>query len=292
MNVIELQVKAFLERVVQGEAEMPPHVIEEAVRQFRRLLERQFSPRSNDTFRLRLSNIGQPVCQLWHKKNGTEAEPRPYNFPMKMAFGDAVEIIAMAVLKSAGADIEGINEAGQIEIGGETIRGTSDITISGKIWDIKGVSKVAFERTYSSPYGYRDLSEDDPFGYLAQGVGYSIALGKPFGGWLVINKESGEFAVLEMPEDDLTSGRQETLDKMTATVEVLKSDEKPPRQFEDVPEKHNKKPTGNRMLSMTCKYCDFKAACWPDLQHLPAQMSTARSPDYRWYTHVESSREA
>lgn len=267
---------------------MSPSIIDEATRQFKRSLERQFNPRKKREFSLRLSNIGRPACQLWYEKNGAEGEPRPYNHPVKMMFGDTIEIIAMAVLKAAGVDIEAINEAGEIVIEGQTVKGTSDVTIGGKIWDIKGVSKFSFENTYSSPYGYKELAEHDDFGYLAQAVGYSVALEKPFGGWIAVNKETGEFAVLEMPEHDIDAGRIGIVQGMEYTVRALESDQKPPRAFEDVPETYRKKPTGNRVLARACNYCDFKQVCWPGVQYLPAQASTSSDPAYKYYTHVEA----
>ena len=38
------------------------------------------------------------------------------------------------------------------------------------------------------------------FGYVMQGFLYSEAVGLPFGGWIVVNKSSGEVAVVEVPD--------------------------------------------------------------------------------------------
>lgn len=289
MNLIELQLKAFLEKVVAGEAEMPSFAIKDAARQFERALERQFTPRKQQEFRLRLSNIGRPSCQLWYEKNGAEKEPRPYSFPIKMVLGDTVEIITLAIIKAAGIDIEAINEAGEITVSGETIRGTSDITIDGKIWDIKSVSSHAFQQKYDNPFGYSNLAAEDDFGYVAQGVGYSAAMNRPFGGWIATNKESGEISVLEVPTEQDTTA---VLEDMERNVSKVKQVEFPGRAFEDVPEVFNKKLTGNRILATACKYCDYKNTCWPNLQFLPVQNSKAANPDYRYYTHVEKKADA
>jgi hypothetical protein len=118
-----------------------------------------------------------------------------------------------------------------------------------------------------------------------------MALGMPFKGWLVISKETGEIAVLEIPEDQSDAAKI-TLANLEKTIEALKSPVFPGRCFEDQPETYKKKPTGNRVLGKTCEYCAFKRTCWPELQYLPAQASTAANPTYRYYTHVENKNEA
>lgn len=270
---------------------MPPHLLDEAARQFRKSLDRQFNARPKKDFTLRLSNIGKPVCQLWFEKNGYEAEPKDYSFSLKMAFGDATEIILMAVMQAAQVDITGINEQGSIEVSGKTIYGTSDVTISDQVWDIKSASAYSFKEKFDSPYGYSNLSKKDDFGYIAQGHGYEMAIGKPFKGWLAVSKETGEVAALEVPEEFKDSA-PDTVKMLERKITLLDSPEFPGREFEDVPEMFKRKVTGNRHLCSTCGYCPWKNHCWPNLQHKPIQSSTASDPAWRYYTHIEAVDEA
>jgi len=48
--------------------------------------------------------------------------------------------------------------------------------------------------------GIIKIKEDDVFGYISQGYLYSQSKNKDFGGWIVINKASGEWVVCEAPE--------------------------------------------------------------------------------------------
>ena len=267
---------------------MPSHVLDDAARQFRNSLDRQFNAKPRGEFRLRLSNVGKPLCQLWYEKNGAPAEPKPVSFPIRMALGDVVEIITVAVIQAAQIDVDAINEAGSITVGGQKINGTSDITIDGKVWDIKSASAFAFEQKYSNPYGYANLKAHDDFGYIAQGVGYSEALDKPFGGWIATDKSTGDMAILEVPEGEIETSRNEVIADIERKVRLLESPEFPGREFEDVPETYRKKETGNRILGKTCEWCPFRFHCWPNLKHLPQQASTAASPQYKYYTHIEA----
>lgn len=286
MNPILLQINGYLDQVNRGEATMPSHILDEAARQFRNSLERQFSPRKKMPFRLRLSNIGKPVCQLWYEKNEAEGEPKDYSFPLRMAFGDATEVIFMAIAKAAGVDITGINEAGSITVNGVKINGTSDVTISDEIWDVKSASSYAFKEKFNSPYGYKNLLANDDFGYIAQGHGYEMAMGKPFKGWLVVSKETGDIAALEVPEEFKDSA-SDTVAMLERKITLLDSPEFPGREYEDVEETFKKSKTGNRILGKTCSYCQFRHTCWPDLKLAPITNSKAAQPELREYTYID-----
>ena len=53
-----------------------------------------------------MSTIGRPLCQLQMEKNGAEAETPPYNSKMRFIFGDLIEALAVAILKSSGVKID------------------------------------------------------------------------------------------------------------------------------------------------------------------------------------------
>ena len=61
--------------------------IEEAGEQFKATLRRQFR-REKEDFRLRMSNIGRPLCQLQMAKSGAVPTRKPYNFIVRMIHGE------------------------------------------------------------------------------------------------------------------------------------------------------------------------------------------------------------
>jgi hypothetical protein len=64
------------------------------------------------------------------------------------------------------------------------------------------------------------------------------------------------------------------------------------RQYEEIEEKFNGKPTGNKVLGTECGFCPYKKACWgEDIQYLPQQQSKAMSPKHFWYTKITNPKE-
>jgi Holliday junction resolvase-like predicted endonuclease len=66
-----------------------------------------------------------------------------------MTYGDMTEVIAVAILKSAGVDIVALNQKTRLETSLGDLNGEFDlmINIDGELsmWDIKSASKFAFE---------------------------------------------------------------------------------------------------------------------------------------------------
>jgi hypothetical protein len=93
---------------------------------------------------------------------------------------------------------------------------------------------------------------------MAQLAGYEEAEGTTNGGFLVINKESGE----------LTLYQPEELDKPYAPKiiedikESLNNNEPPEVCYEPIPEGKS----GNMKLPKNCVYCNHKFKCYPDLR--------------------------
>ena len=50
------------------------------------------------------------------------------------------------------------------------------------------------------------------------------------------------------------------------------------RCFEPIEETFRGKPTGNKILPITCRFCSYRKACHPSLQELPQKMSKAKDP--------------
>jgi len=65
--------------------------------------------------------------------------------------------------------------------------------------------------------------------------------------------------------------------KMEATVETVKHN-KFARCFEPVEETFRGKPTGNKILGVSCSFCNYKHSCWDNLKELPSVKSKAQFP--------------
>ena len=68
---------------------------------------RQLNSGPRDEFRIRMSNIGRPTCQLWFDKNEPEGKtPFPPHFLMNMLLGDIVEAVFKGLLRASGVQFE------------------------------------------------------------------------------------------------------------------------------------------------------------------------------------------
>jgi hypothetical protein len=222
------------------------------------------------------------------EKSGAVAETPSYQSKMKFIFGDLVEALAVAILKSSGIKIDDFQKKVSHTFDKDKINGTYDAKILGKVWDIKSASPYSFKYKFSE--GFDAILKDDIFGYVSQGYLYSEAEGVDFGGWIAIDKSSGEWAVVETPINDAKHAK-EALEKAKSNLKALNNDEPFKRQFEDIQETFNGKPTGNKILGKECSFCSYKKTCWENLQHLPQQQSKAISPKYLWYTEITNPKE-
>ena len=287
-NYIEARLRMTLDRFSNQEAvNVSEEWIEQAGEDFKAALRKQLAVREPEDFRLRMSNLGRPLCQLQHEKAGTERSRNDYNHVLKMLLGDALEVILDVVLRAADVDITAQKTNVVLNVDGLAINGQDDIEINGKVYDIKSASSWAYNNKWS--YGWRGLMDDDPFGYTTQLYGYAKSTNRPMGGWIVSNKETGEVRVVEAeptPEDivDIEA-------RMSNTVEVISSDAPFQRCYEDEPELFYRKETGNRVLPFTCQYCAFLRSCWPDATLKPQARSKAQNPKRVWYSEYNESED-
>lgn len=257
--------------------------IEDAGEMFKASLRKQLTEREKG-FRIRMSNLGRPVCQLQREKAGEEKEVMPYNHIVRMMLGDAVECIMEVLLRVAGLNITGGKEEAELEIHGEQIRGENDIEIDGRVYDTKSSSPWAFTHKWSE--GWSGVAKDDAFGYAAQLWGYATGTNKPQGGWIVVNKSTGEVEVVEAdPSPDQVSQLEAFISE---NVKVIATDRPFIKCFEPTQELFRGKPTGNKRLHTTCTFCSYRASCWPDAVYKPQGGSKAVSPRHYWYSHYEA----
>ena len=201
-----------------------------------------------NSFRLRMSNIGRPLRQLWYEsKNTSDPHVVSGSTQIKFLYGHILEEIVLMLVRMAGHKVT--SEQKEVNISG--ITGHMDCKIDGQVVDVKTASKFSFNK-------FKDgsLVNNDPFGYLAQLSGYETVEQTKEGGFLVINKESGELCLFR-PDDLEKPNVKEKIEKVKAAIAV---DTPPDMCYAPIPE--GKK--GNMKLPSGCAYCPYKFECYSD----------------------------
>lgn len=218
---------------------------------------------------IRFSALGKPNRQMWYEahpvEGGKEAMiPKTY---LKFMYGDIIEQMLLFLAKEAGHSVE--NEQGQVESDG--VLGHIDAIIDGVVVDVKS----------ASPYGYtkfenNTVTEDDPFGYVAQLSGYANILtpGEP-AAWLAMDKVAGDICISPLGSTTIKYHKPE--DRIAELKEVVAQPEPPERCYEPVADGKS----GNMKLPTGCSYCAHKFRCYPSLR------TFIYSTGPRYLTHVE-----
>ena len=276
-----MMIHQYLENATSGKSAMSQENIEQVATDIKDALNRQFNTKREDKFRLRMSNIGRPSCQLWFEKNKPEtALPKPTTFVMNMMIGDIVEAVFKAVLREANVKFEDTDNV-TLELDENTkISGSYDLVMNEAVDDIKSASDWSYKYKFDS---YESLHSGDSFGYVGQLAGYAKALGKKAGGWWVLNKANGLFKYVRAHID-----MDKELDKIKKNIKATESKELV-RCFEPEPETFRGKETGNVVLNKNCTFCSYRNACWENLIELPAQMSKAKEPKMVQYVSLKGA---
>lgn len=262
----ELSVYMYLQKAMAGEVAMAEEVIDKVASDVKAAMLKQFSSGPRDDFRLRMSNIGKPKCQLWFEKNDPEGkEPFPPHFLMNMILGDIVEAVFKGLLTASGVSFKDNDKVVLKLPNGQEIKGEYDMEMDGRIDDVKSASLNSYNNKFES---IEEMQKSDGFGYVSQLVGYSEGAGKDVGGWWVINKNSGEFKYVDASGVD----KEKVLKDIQDTVDYIENDEPFERCFQPVPETYRKVPSGNIVLNDGCKFCQFKHKCFPNLKVLPSKV--------------------
>jgi len=288
MSAILNRVQMFLTEANRASVPISSTIIQEFGEACKTAFIKQFVEERGTEFKPRMSNIGKPLCQLQMEKKGVKAETPPYNYKMRFIFGDLVEALAVAILKSSGLKVEEFQKKVKYKFKNGELNGTYDVKIMNKVWDIKSASPYSFKYKFSE--GFDAVAKDDIFGYVSQGYLYSESEEVDFGGWIAIDKSSGEWAVVETPISDLEHSKK-ALKQAENNLKVLNSDAPFKRLYSDEEEFFNKKATGNRVLKSPCTFCPYKKPCWGDVQYLPQQQSKAMNPKWIWYTKLTNPKE-
>ena len=278
----ELKLHQFMSDAVKGKTTFSEETAKKIGAEVADAVIRQFgSGKSREEFRLRMSNIGRPTCQLWFEKNKPEtALPKPTTFVMNMMLGDIVEAVFKGLLTESGVDFDDTDKV-TLKVGDSNdtrVSGSYDLIMGGAVDDIKSASDWSYRNKFDS---YETLKNSDPFGYVGQLAGYAQASDKRAGGWWVVNKANGSFKYVPAAID-----MRKELTKLKETVEKV-NENKFERCFEAVPETYRGKPSGNMVLNDNCKFCDYRFECWPDMKELPSKVSQAREPKMVAYVELQ-----
>ena len=207
------------------------------------------TPRKRNTdFTVRMSNVGKPSRQLWYAKRDPEGRGGIDGATqIKFLYGHLLEEVVLMLVRMAGHKVT--DEQKEVVVNG--ITGHMDCKINGEVVDVKTASRFAFNK-------FRDgrLAQDDPFGYLGQLAGYEKAEGTDNGGFLVLNKESGELCMY-LP-DDLDKPNIDT--RISELLPALELDIPPALCYDPIPD--GKK--GNMKLAKGCSWCKYKYKCHSD----------------------------
>ena len=261
----ELSVYSYLRKSIDGKAGMSQEVIDKVADDIKEALHKQFNSEKRK-FKVRMSNVGRPKCQLWFEKNNPEnAEPLPVSFKINMIIGDIIEAVFKGLLRASGTEFED-NDNVTLKLSNKAeVSGEYDMILDGKVDDVKSASPWSFEHKFED---FHSLNKGDSFGYVSQLVGYATAAGKDVGGWGVIDKGNGNFKYVSASE----ANKKEVLKKIEDTYDYLDKDEPFERCFDSEPETYRGKASGNYKIGKPCTFCSHRYKCWPTLRALPSQV--------------------
>ena len=287
------EVKSLLVESQRRPIKIPDEIQKEFAKDCLSAVQKQFTDKRESEFRIRMSNIGRPLCQLQMEKkyatDSTVGYADNYNTKLRNLYGDIIEAVVVMLLRVVKVNIQGVQGKVKLKTKYFDIKGTYDIIIDDKVYDIKSASSFSFRNKFGQ--GFQSIANDDVFGYLPQGYLYAQSLKKNFGGWIVINKETGEMLITEPPQED-SKFKREALKRANTNIKALMKDEPFKRQFELKNEKFGRNETGNKVLGTVCSYCQYKHKCWgDDIQYLPQQQSKSANPTYYWYVELNNPRQ-
>tara|TARA_R100001244_G_scaffold77810_1_gene61541 strand:+ start:17 stop:892 length:876 start_codon:yes stop_codon:yes gene_type:complete len=194
---------------------------------------------------LRMSNIGKPNRQLWYDfKSEDEPLPMKPSTQIKFLYGHLLEEVVLMLVRLAGHKVT--DEQKEVKVSG--VLGHMDCIIDGEVIDVKSTSGFAFQKFRNGT-----LPEDDPFGYMAQLSGYETSEGTNNGGFLAINKETGELALLIPEEMDKPNIKH----RIAKLKRQLKLDKPPNLCYNPILDGK----AGNMKLPKQCVYCRHKLTC-------------------------------
>ena len=251
INTVVKDVNKIFSQIGAGKpVELPEKKVDILLSNLKEALSQWSTPREKSVG-LRMSNVGRPNRQLWYdiKSNKNQEDFSPAVI-FRFLYGHVVEELLLFFVDLAGHKVE--HQQAEVNVLG--LKGHVDCLIDDVVIDIKSASDFSFRK-------FKDgkLSQDDPFGYLAQLAAYEHGFGKSGGGFLVANKSSGEICLYRPDELEVPN--------IESRLETVRTELK-----EDVPPRERCYPiiakgkSGNMGLHNSCKWCRHKFQCNPDLR--------------------------
>lgn len=238
--------------------ELNEEILEQFGKNCSNILRRQLSGRDiSNKKNIRISSLGKCKRALWYSHNMSE-EDKLYlenhnpTLLIRFMFGDLIEELLLALIKLSGHEVT--REQEEVTLvsysGKHSIKGHIDCVIDGKLVDIKSASSYSFKHKFKEG----GLIQDDAFGYLTQLSSYSASTDVPPGGFLAMDKQSGELCLYSPPVESSVKPRK-LLDEVMYT---LSQKEPPERPYKPIP----KGKSGNMELPVNCRYCELKFLCY------------------------------
>ncbi len=285
MHKIEQQIQVFLEGIDSHTAEEFDTIINEFGENCKKALrECLLVKRSEEPFKLRMSNLGKPLRQLMLEKiygrEKMDAQTR-----LRMTYGYMWESFVLFLMKASGLKFEENQKVSLDVVYDEgkftTIHGSYDIKLDGELYDIKSASSWSFDNKFTT---FAAMEADDPFGYCGQALGYSIADKSRFAGWIVVDKSNGRIKVVEVPAEGYRELARKYLDDFKYKIRwIFTKDKEIPPCLGVVEETFRKNKTGNLVLNKSCEFCPHKYKCHPELLFKEDVNSEAQKKTWKYY---------
>lgn len=278
MHIIEKAITDYLNAAAAGEMPVNEVLLDECLADIKNQIIKTLHTKPDNTFRLRMSNIGKDLRQLMLEAKYGRVKASP-EFLLKMLQGHVMERILTYICKANGLPIQ-TDDVVTVRVADTDIQGELDwyLEIDGKVYDVKTASDYAYNTKFNS---FESVLADDTFGYIDQLIGYAKGKNAQPGGWVVFHKVTGQYKVVDFPRslEDTEIGWELRVKKK---IEALKEG-KMPSCTGLQQETFYKKPTGRTIIGGKCIYCDHKEKCHPTAKLLPSKCSQAKVKPLVWY---------
>ena len=248
IDTIATDIKTLVAGISNGK---PANVTEENMDKFLLNIKEAFNSWNNPIRekdgKLRMSVLGKPPRQLWYDRfSPKKTKSYDASLNIKFLYGHILEHLLLYLAELTGHKIG--DQQKKVEI--DNIKGHIDATVDGEVCDVKSASSFSFKKFKTG-----ELVGDDPFGYHAQLSGYEAGMGTTGGGFLVMDKSSGDVCFYK--PDELAKPNVTTLIK--TLQDTLKSKTPPDRCYQLSETKG-----GNKSLPIGCQFCTHKWECYKD----------------------------
>ena len=222
--------------------------------------------------KLRMSGIGKKDRKLWYEMNTPRDKREQLNGPtyIKFLYGNILEALLVLLTKASGHTVT--DQQKELEI--EGVKGHTDGCVDGVVIDFKSASSYGFKKFVDG-----SLTNNDPFGYIAQISAYAKAQGKTEAAFIAIDKSGGDIAVAKVDAMDMINPTT----RIKKIKEVVASAIPPERCYAPVPDGKS----GNLGLDSSCGYCDFRFMCWSDSNGGRGLRTFAYANGPKSFVHVE-----